>query len=219
CYPEQGMRDTAKSLAIALGLNYAYGSAGGETPAACADREVGQAILTRFPILRARRIELPRIREPRAALLAELRVDSETFRVVSVHLENRRIIPGPRGDGYSRLAQIEHLLAELEREEGVRSTVLAGDFNTYCRGRAERFEPLLGRLAALGWSDLFEGESPPTIRQLRFVRASLDTAFARGLALRDGDVDRSARGSDHWPVHWIATMAEPLNRERMRNPA
>lgn len=83
----------------------------------------GNAILVRkgIDILDQQRIELPAL-EPRGAVMADVRLDGVTFRIVGMHLG---LI------GRWRLLQARAVIEHLERIEGTAPTVIMGDLNQW----------------------------------------------------------------------------------------
>jgi endonuclease/exonuclease/phosphatase family metal-dependent hydrolase len=151
----------------------------------------GNAILSTSPLIDARTIELPRMRQRRVALVASIDVDGMRVRVVTTHLENR--VSWWRGGLFSedaRRQQAEALVKALPHGE---PTILGGDFNAWL-GRTEP-----------GWKALAarfpDGPPPlptPTFRQRLF----LDDIFfdLRGKWLANRLVVSNRYGSDHHPV-------------------
>lgn len=86
----------------------------------------GNAIVSTIPLEDPRTIDLPRERQPRAAILAAIRVGGQELFVVSTHLENRlgwlRGLFGDRARG----RQAEALIQALPQGHGI----VGGDFNT-----------------------------------------------------------------------------------------
>ncbi len=99
----------------------------------------GNAILSRYPILNPRVIELPLCYDHfehvekrignRNALFAEFEICGKKLSVVSTHLEVRN---APS----CRAKQIATIIQELEKPEATSSAIIAGDFNsnTFARG-------------------------------------------------------------------------------------
>ena len=99
----------------------------------------GNAILSRYPILNPRVIELPLCYDHfehvekrignRNALLAEFEIKGRRLAIVSTHLEVRN---APS----CRAKQIAAIVQELEKPEAPASAIIAGDFNsnTFARG-------------------------------------------------------------------------------------
>ena len=129
-----GGRDTTLELAQRLGMNAAFGLefielVNGQDPKGFH----GNAIFSRWPILRAKAVRLPeqynwyfdrqRRIGGRLAVLAELDVAGRHVGVGTIHLENRTHGPG-------RQAQLEAVLAVAERMFPGMPVILGGDLNT-----------------------------------------------------------------------------------------
>ena len=171
-----------EALARGLGLNYVY------YPAALhpqTKRDVGDAILTPWPIESTFKLPLPHksrgLGQSRAAAGALVRVAGCLFRVYSLHLGSPiGASPGQRRD------QIDVVLGDAR--ESVDPVVIAGDFNSSQIG---------SRLEAAGYSWLTRGVGPTA------HRFSFDHVFVRGLNFEDGaaGVARDVKdASDHRPV-------------------
>lgn len=143
----------------------------------------GNAILVRngIEIVGAEPVHLPRL-EPRGAICAHLRVDSQPLHVVGMHLDL---------SGIRRLHQIEAVRAHVRDREPV---VLLGDFNEWSP-RSRCF-----RAFADGWTVLAPGRSFPSHRPL----AQLDRiVHSPGWRCEEARVHHSALASlasDHLPV-------------------
>jgi endonuclease/exonuclease/phosphatase family metal-dependent hydrolase len=148
----------------------------------------GNAIVATFALEEPRTIDLPRERQPRAAVAATIQAGSETLFIVSTHLENRlgwlRGLFGDRARG----RQADALLNALPRGHGI----VGGDFNTMLGPDEPALRALLKRFPDT------PGEPEPTFRD----RLVLDHLF---FDLPDGwkvtrRVIRDQYGSDHHPV-------------------
>ena len=129
-----GNRNTARELAEALGLNYAWGL---EFIELVNDENAkgfhGNAVFSRWPIRRAGVIRLPEQYNwyfdrqkrigGRLAVFAQLEVGGAPLGVVSIHLENRT-------DGLGRQAQMRTILEAVRRELPDMPLILGGDLNT-----------------------------------------------------------------------------------------
>lgn len=163
--------------------------------------EVGNAILTRLPVVDARRLDLslPRGGEPRGAIVAHLRSDCGDLLLAATHLGLRR---------WERARQLERLLDEFRDEKG--APVLAGDLNEWrgwgpCSRRlAARFGPAPARRTFPARRPVFR----------------LDRIYAGGaLRLHSIDVVRTALtqlASDHLPVR--AVLAAATGSRRNESP-
>lgn len=135
---------TTRELAIALGMNYAYGveflqlSIGTpwerEAFSGTNDRGYhGNAILSRFPLHSLRMIRLPGIEKwygsfehrlgGRQALFADIQCGDRTVTIVSTHLES-----GPR-EGDKRTQEGQLILQAITDEGGDLPVVICGDMN------------------------------------------------------------------------------------------
>ena len=129
-----GNKNTARELAKAFGLNYAWGL---EFIELVNDENQkgfhGNAVFSRWPIRRAGVIRLPeeynwyfdrqRRIGGRLAVFAELDVGGKPLGAVSIHLENRT-----HGEG--RLHQMQTILEAVRRELPDMPLILGGDLNT-----------------------------------------------------------------------------------------
>lgn len=129
-----GNKNTARELAEAFGLNYAWGLEFIELVNDENEKGFhGNAVFSRWPIRRAGVIRLPEQYNwyfdrqtrigGRLAVFAELDVGGRPLGAVSVHLENRT-----HGEG--RRVQMETILKAVEREFPELPVILGGDLNT-----------------------------------------------------------------------------------------
>ena len=155
----------------------------------------GNAIVSTLPLEDPRTIDLPRERQPRAAVVAAIRAGGQPLFVVSTHLENRlgwlRGLFGDRARG----RQAEALIQALPPGLGV----VGGDFNTMLGPDEPAWRVLRRRFPDT------PDRPEPTFRD----RLVLDHLF---FDLPDGwtvtrRVVRDRYGSDHHPV--IADIRRP----------
>lgn len=129
-----GNKNTARELAKAFGLNYAWGLEFIELVNDENEKGFhGNAVFSRWPIRRAGVIRLPeeynwyfdrqRRIGGRLAVFAELDVGGKSLGAVSIHLENRT-----HGEGRRR--QMETILDAVRRELPDMPLILGGDLNT-----------------------------------------------------------------------------------------
>ena len=127
-------KNTARELALAMGMNYAWGLEFIELVNDENEKGFhGNAIFSRWPIRRAGVIRLPeqynwyfdrqRRIGGRLAVYAELDVKGQALGVVSIHLENRT-------DSSGRRAQMEVILETVKRELAGMPIIMGGDLNT-----------------------------------------------------------------------------------------
>ena len=152
----------------------------------------GVALLSRFPLARAARIDLPWTDcpwRPRLALGASWRLGDNSLQVFNSHID-------PHAPLAEQLAQHETILAQAERAAG--PVVLLGDFNTLtprARRETRRFLEARGYLTPIP-------DGTATWRAGAFTNHT-DWIFARGARLTRWGVARGLRQvSDHWPV-WV----------------
>jgi endonuclease/exonuclease/phosphatase family metal-dependent hydrolase len=148
----------------------------------------GNGIVSSIPLEEPRTVDLPRERQPRAAVAATIRVGGERLFVVSTHLENRlgwlRGLFGDRARG----RQAQALLKALPPGHGV----VGGDLNTMLGPNEPAWRALLARFPDT------PGNHEPTFRD----RLVLDHLF---FDLPEGwhvtrRVVQDQYGSDHHPV-------------------
>jgi len=175
------------ALAAALGMHFVY------YPACVhptTGRLFGNAVLSRFPIVRDRKVELPHVsfHNPtrRSATCATVATPAGELEVCSVHLATRfEQLPGARRD------QMREVVRQLGGEARV---VLGGDCNGYRIGG-------IAAASGLDWATRELGGP------LRYV-FSIDHLFTRGLrALQVGRITDTRDATDH-PAVW-ARLAWP----------
>lgn len=151
-----------------------------DTPA----RRVGNGVLTRWPILETRTLDLSfGSREPRGALDVDIQLPGEPLRVVATHLGLSR---------RERRAQIAQLLATFERP--ALPVILAGDINEW----------LLWRRAWRMLAAHFRAAPAPATFPSRWPMLALDRIWMHPVerlvsvrAWRDGE---ARVASDHLPL-------------------
>jgi endonuclease/exonuclease/phosphatase family metal-dependent hydrolase len=151
----------------------------------------GNGIVSSLPLQQARVLPLPRIRQPRAAVVGRIDVAGERLFVASVHLENR--VSWWKGGLFSdsaRRHQVEGLLRALPADG---PGILGGDLNMWLGPGEPGWQALTRR-----FTDTPAWPRPPTFRD----RLVLDHVL---LDLPDGwhatrRVASDDYGSDHHPV-------------------
>lgn len=217
-----GNKNTARELAQAFGLNYAWGLEFIELVDERNEKGFhGNAVFSRWPIRRAGVIRLPeqynwyfdrqRRIGGRLAVFAELDVGGRPLGVVSIHLENRT-------HGAGRQAQMAAILEAVDRELPGMPVILGGDLNTNTfDGRSKEdigdiaaspdlrrrclegvfdFEPLLPMCAAAGY-EIVPGEPRLTRRKPLpdgdFLPLRLDWILLRGLRAEESRMVSTAK--------------------------
>lgn len=217
-----GNKNTARELAAAFGLNYAWGLEFIELVDPRNEKGFhGNAVFSRWPIRRAGVIRLPeqynwyfdrqRRIGGRLAVYAELDVGGRPLGAVSIHLENRT-------HGQGRQAQMQAILEAVDRELAGMPVILGGDLNTNTfDGRSKEdigdiagspalrrrclegvfaHEPLLPMCAEAGY-EIVPGEPRLTRRKPlpdgSFLPLRLDWILLRGLRATDSRMVSTAK--------------------------
>jgi endonuclease/exonuclease/phosphatase family metal-dependent hydrolase len=180
--------DGTQRIAEALGMWYAYYPA---TLHPRTKRDMGNAVLSRWPIVDDKKLRLPHIsrfrRTQRTATVATIRVGETDVRVYSAHLGTPADV-GPD----ARRDQLRTILADAA---GYRHVIIGGDMNSGTVGR-------IARDRGYAW---------PTERGHRtMILGRWDHIFLKGLAAPDsagtGTVLNVRNASDHRPIWVIAVL-------------
>jgi endonuclease/exonuclease/phosphatase family metal-dependent hydrolase len=174
-------------VARELGMHYVYYPA---TRHLRHDRDFGNAVLSRWPIVGDRKIVLPHVarvyKTMRTATAASIAIGRDTLRVYSAHLGTSVNI-----DTEQRREQLETILADAASHKRV---VLGGDMN----------DPRIGRVAVAAGYGWPTENGPPTATVGR-----LDHIFVKGLSIPQenaaGTVLETRNASDHRPI-WIRAV-------------
>ena len=217
-----GNKNTARELAKAFGLNYAWGLEFIELVNDENEKGFhGNAVFSRWPIRRAGVIRLPeeynwyfdrqRRIGGRLAVFAELDVGGKPLGAVSIHLENRT-----HGEG--RLHQMQTILEAVRRELPDMPLILGGDLNTNtfdgrdkedindiaaspemrrrCLEDVFDFEPLLPLAAGEGYQ-IVPGEPKLTRRKPMpdgsFLPLRLDWIMVKGVRAKESHMVSTAK--------------------------
>jgi len=160
------------------------------------ERDFGNAILSRWPIIEEEKLILPHValatRTQRTATAATIQVGNDTIRAYSAHLGTMlEIGPGARRD------QLLTILIDASRHDRV---VLGGDMNSGG----------VGNVVAEAGFDWPTREGPATLGWGR----RWDHIFAKGFTRPDsayaGTLPDSGGASDHKPV-WIRVYMAPVS--------
>ena len=167
-------------------------------------RVLGNAVLTRWPVLRSWRVDLPHgggLRgSPRAASVAELLVGSHPVRAVSAHTSTFLVPPE------QRLEQARVVL-EAARAGHTGPVVVGADFNSLQEGDEAALRRLF-RGAGFRTADL-RARSTVETRWKRWLlpHARLDHVFLRGGHVLGAGVVAGTRASDHRPL-WVRLVLD-----------
>ena len=186
-----GNVNTARMIAEALGMNYAWAA---PPPAKDGEEEeTGVAILSSYPMTNVERIVLPHEgpgKRRRVGLGATVSIGPFDVRVYSVHAETR--IPVEK-----KMDQLRAVLTDLERRPKTERAIVLVDFNTI-KGKDVRACVKLftdeGLTAALP-------HDRPTWKTLIF-KLKLDWVWLRGLEATGSGIVHRITLSDHWPL-WV----------------
>ncbi len=179
--------EATEAVAAALGLRYVYYPAFYHYRTR---RDMGNAVLSRWPIIEDRKIVLPHrsrfVGTQRTATAATLQVGRQQVRVYSTHL-------GTMGD-VAPAARREQLAAIMADAETYPRVIMGGDMND----------------AGVGETARARGYAWPTRRgPATSSLGRLDHIFFRGFAALDsaaaGTVEDVSNASDHLPV-WAAAI-------------
>lgn len=203
--------DEAADLAHNLEMNFVYAKEFEElSQEVSGPAFTGQATLTRLPIRRARILrfqhqsgfwkphdwipsKLPlmqRRRGSRIALVTELTFDNRLLVVYNIHLESRSF-------GRIQAEQLDEILADTMKYPPDTAILVGGDVNS-------KYFPSFF-LTKMENAD-FRSAMGQKIERTHRIAETLDWMFARGpIKLSSGKVDRSAGGSDHFPVYAVMT--------------
>ncbi|MEM7409628.1 MAG: endonuclease/exonuclease/phosphatase family protein [Myxococcota bacterium] len=171
--------DPLEALAEALGLHVAFA-----VTRVHKRGEIGNAILSRWPITAVTMLDLSNQIEKRVAVAAQLKSDDGELDVVATHLALA---------DRTRRRQVKSIL-EHPRLDAT-PTLLMGDMNAWRNCKATReLDEALTEHDNLEWPASFPAASPVL---------ALDRIYARGLSVLEIDVHDSRaarRASDHLPV-------------------
>jgi len=193
-----GNNNTAKSLADALGLHYAW--AAPPRAKSTDEEETGVAIMSVYRLSNIKRIVLPNAgpnQRRRVALGATIEIDGRKWRIYSVHAETR--IPLDK-----KMEQYNAVLEDLRTFPPDTPAIVMGDFNTW--------EPHAGGKTVklftnAGLKTPFDGQKTFRRRVLFLpIELHLDWVWLRGLEPMRHGIDREITVSDHWPL-WTIVRA------------
>lgn len=193
-----GSGNFAKSAAKQLGLNYVFAPAEVFTKH---NADYGNAILSRWPILRFRKIMLPLSNfencNQRIALEATLRIGDEDVEVFSVHLST--LFKDSAGSENSRIEQMRPVAVAAGRVPAHVPVIVAGDLNTVNPYGWHGIEAMFEDLG-------FANGHMKRAATFKIPPFHLDHMFVRGLCPTKMGVSHHARGSDHYPI-WSEVVA------------
>ena len=182
--------DGTDKIAQAMNMDYVYYPASIHKH----NKNFGNAILSRWPIVRTQKLILPR-RHPankqmRIATKARLNVGGTAVCVYCVHTEVYLTSRQYRRD------QIEAITEDVNNAG--QHVIVGGDFNTVRRTSIRR---LVAYFSEMGFIRASKGVGP-TIKKLRVSPSAADHIFTRGMTVVGAGRQKEISGSDHYPI-WV----------------
>jgi endonuclease/exonuclease/phosphatase family metal-dependent hydrolase len=177
-------------IARELQLNYVYFPAAAEPTY---NKNFGNAILSRWPILDAQKLILPHKslsnRMNRIATRATIRIHGNDILVYSVHMESIFTLPRFRADQYRAV------LDNIEPE--AKLVIVGGDFNTFLEADIDEIEEIFGQA---GFMRASAGAGYTIVKH--GIEGSTDHIFAKGFFVEETGKLVGATASDHLPI-WV----------------
>lgn len=179
----------AEQIARGLLMNYVYYPAAIEPTY---DRNFGNAILSRWPIMDSHRLILPHKslsnHMNRIATRARIRVYGTDVLIYSIHTESIFTLPQFREDQYRAV------LEDLGPEDKI---IIGGDFNTFTESDVEEIETAYTQV---GFKRVSEGGGHTVIKY--GIEVTTDHIFAKGFVVEETGKLVGATASDHLPI-WV----------------
>jgi endonuclease/exonuclease/phosphatase family metal-dependent hydrolase len=179
-----------EQIARELHLNYVYFPAAIEPTY---DRNFGNAILSRWPLVDARKLILPHKslsnRMNRIATRATIRIHDTEILVYSIHTESIFSLLQFRRDQYTAVLD--------DVGPAARFVIIGGDFNSFTESDVNEIEQIYRQA---GLTRLSEGSGPTLIQY--GVELTPDHIFAKGFEVEEAGILAGATASDHLPV-WV----------------
>lgn len=187
-------------IAQALSLDYIYYPASVHKH----NKNFGNAILTRWPIVQTQKLILPR-RHPankqmRIAAKAKLNMGGTAVCVYCVHTEVYLTSRQYRRD------QIEAITEDIDHAGEY--VIVGGDFNTVRRTSIRRLVTYFGEM---GFIRASKGLGP-TVKKLRVSPSAADHIFTRGMTVAAAGRQKEINGSDHYPI-WVKLTLDDIAGE------
>lgn len=179
------------------GVAYSHGETAEPGPGG-SKCDVGQLIVSPYPILASGKVQFPKVGKYRSAAWADLAVSGpgyDRIRVYSLHLSNRKGKQYAPIEGRWRQARLvlDHL-AEFKREFPTAPVIVAGDFNAL----GHIYDPWVREKTIREFSKVLD----PTLRGFKItalIPYMIDWIFQDGLKLVGSRVEHVIY-SDHFPV-------------------
>jgi endonuclease/exonuclease/phosphatase (EEP) superfamily protein YafD len=177
-------------IAQAMAMDYVYYPASVHKH----HKNFGNAVLTRWPILRTQKLILPR-RHPanqqmRIATKAKLDVGGTAVCIYCVHTEVYLTSRQYRRD------QIEAITEDINHAG--EHVIVGGDFNTVRRTSIRRLTTYFNDM---GFIRASKGVGP-TVKKMRVSPSAADHIFTKGMTVVQAGREKETSGSDHYPI-WV----------------
>jgi endonuclease/exonuclease/phosphatase family metal-dependent hydrolase len=189
-----GNVNTARQIAEALGLNYAWAAPPSPADNQKHEEETGVAIMSPYPLTDITRIVLPNPGpggRRRVALGATVQTGATRLRVYSVHAETRTT-------NERRLQQFQAVLDDLETNHAkTERAVVLGDFNTLT---SKDVKATTSFFTKAGFATPFPNSE--TTWHWLFIELKNDWIWLRSLRPLQYGIDKKIGLSDHWPL-WL----------------
>jgi endonuclease/exonuclease/phosphatase family metal-dependent hydrolase len=204
-----GHNNTAKMIADALGMHYAWAAPPTANPND--EEETGVALLSFYPLSDVHRIVLPNPgpgKRRRVALGATIELPNHRWRVYSAHAETRIKMD-------KKLEQYKALLDDLAHFPADMPAIIMGDFNTWepnVGGKVSKLFSNAGLKTPFGDQSTFR-------RKVLFVpiELKLDWVWMRGLEAATFGIDRKVEVSDHYPLWTNVKMGPQKSTQSTKN--
>jgi len=181
----------SKRIAEALSMNYVYMpfSLHGKE-----DRYFGNAILSKWPIVKFEKIVLPHLSRKgrhRMGIYAEVEIKGTKMHIYNIHLETFTMKRA------KRLDQLKAIIKHSEQLPSDAPVLIAGDFNSLFPKDRKVFDAAL-KMSGFDWrTQDFDATSSALSG---FIKPPIDHIYTRNLSTSNPGVLNKAKASDHWPV-------------------
>src|SRR2546423_3938636 len=198
-----GKINHARAIADNLGMYYAWTAP--QSPIVRKkndEEETGVELLSHFPLTEVGRITLPHAGpggRSRVALGATIGIGKMNLRVYSVHSETRIPIS-------EKIEQLRAVLDDLAKSPQSTPAIVMGDFNTWEIAAVGAVRKLF---TDAGFKTPFPDDGTTFLRSavLFDLKLKLDCVWLRGLTSESYGIDRSLKGSDHFPLWTIVKIS------------
>jgi len=186
-----------KMIAQALGYNYLYFPFTFDVEQ---DKNLGNAILSKYPLLDELKIILPHAKisnkKKRMATVATIEVNDKKILICSVHLDTILLKRSKRLEQSQFLAEE---LCVLNQENQIDYAIIGGDFNTLLKNyRTKVIDHYTS--TDLDWATKEVGATGSEV--FGWLQPANDHIFTKGFEVLEAGKNPATTASDHYPV-WI----------------